>query len=283
MDKKFYEVNIKFNKDNYEKLYNALYFDGIDHILEEEGFLKLYFDISETENIHSLRDSLIEDRIIRKKDFEIVESEGKNWNDEWENSIEPVYIKDRLIVYPSWKKDKLENPGDKILIEIDPKMSFGTGHNETTQLMLELMCDYITGEESKLLDFGCGTGVLTIAGLKLGVKNAVAIDIDTDSIENAEECFRRNEVKDRVKLHKSGISEIDEESFDIICANIIRSVITENFEHIINKIKSRGKLFISGILSSEDQEILELLILNDFNVEDIQIKSEWIGIYAVRI
>jgi ribosomal protein L11 methyltransferase len=283
MENKFYEIQIVFGKDNYDELYNALYINGIENILEEDGMLKVYFDISETEKVNALKNSLLEDKIIKKKDFLISESENQNWNEEWEKTIEPVYIKDKIIIYPSWKKDFLKDIEDKILIEIDPKMSFGTGHNETTQLVLELMSDYIKGDEEMMLDFGCGTGVLTIAGIKLGVKNAVAIDIDDDSVENAKEYFKKNSVTKNVKLKKSVISEIEEDSFDVICANIIRSVITDNFEHIKDKLKSKGKLFISGVLSSEDQEMLELLILNDFDVEDIQIKSEWIGIYAVKI
>lgn len=283
MENKFYEIQIVFGKDNYDELYNALYINGIENILEEDGMLKVYFDISETEKVNALKNSLLEDKIIKKKDFLISESENQNWNEEWEKTIEPVYIKDKIIIYPSWKKDILKDIEDKILIEIDPKMSFGTGHNETTQLVLELMSDYIKGDEEMMLDFGCGTGVLTIAGIKLGVKNAVAIDIDDDSVENAKEYFKKNSVTKNVKLKKSVISEIEEDSFDVICANIIRSVITDNFEHIKDKLKSKGKLFISGVLSSEDQEMLELLILNDFDVEDIQIKSEWIGIYAVKI
>lgn len=283
MENKIYEVHINFSKENYDQLYNALYYDGIENILEEDGVLKIYFDTTELKNITSLKNSLLEDKIIKKKDFEIIETQNQNWNEEWEKTIEPVYIKDKIIVYPSWKKDSLQNAEDKILIEIDPKMSFGTGHNETTQLVLELMSDYIKGDEEKLLDFGCGTGVLTIAGLKLGVKKAIAIDIDNDSIENAKEYFSKNSVSKKVKLLKSGIHNLDDDSFDVICANIIRSVIIENIEHITNKINPKGKLFLSGILSSEDQEILEYLTQYEFDVMDIVIKSEWIGIYAVKL
>ncbi len=157
MENKFYEIQIVFGKDNYDELYNALYINGIENILEEDGMLKVYFDISETEKVNALKNSLLEDKIIKKKDFLISESENQNWNEEWEKTIEPVYIKDKIIIYPSWKKDFLKDIEDKILIEIDPKMSFGTGHNETTQLVLELMSDYIKGDEEMMLDFGCGT------------------------------------------------------------------------------------------------------------------------------
>lgn len=283
MENKFFEVQISFNKENYDSLYNDLYLKGIENILEENGVLKIYFEGKKKKEIDSLKKSLIKEKIITEKDIEVIKLENQNWNENWEKSIEPVYIREKIVVYPSWKKDEIEKAEGKILIEIDPKMSFGTGHNETTQLVLELMSDYIAGEEETLLDFGTGTGVLTIAGIKLGVKNAVAIDIDDDSISNAKEYFERNSVQDKVTLYKKNISQVKEDSFDVICANIIRSVIIDNIEHIAGKINSKGKLFISGVLSTEDQEILEYLTQYDFEVLDIIIKSEWIGIYARKL
>ncbi|MEO8208969.1 MAG: 50S ribosomal protein L11 methyltransferase [bacterium] len=282
MDNSYFEAQILFNKENYDKLYNKLYLEGIKNILEENGLLKIYFGEDYIDEINILEKNLLESKIISKKDFTVEKMENKNWNDEWESSIEPIYIKDKMIIYPSWKKNSLKNIEDKILIEIDPKMSFGTGHNETTQLVLELMCENINGNEDKLLDFGAGTGILTIAGIKLGINEAVAIDIDEDSILNAKENFEKNSVHKKVKLSKQRINEIEEDSFDVICANIIRSVIIENIEHVKDKINVNGKLFLSGILISEDQEILEHLTQHEFEVIDIISKSDWIGIYAVK-
>ncbi len=282
MDDKYYEVQIAFNKKNYEALYNSLYLEGIENILEEEGVLKIYFDAKDEDKITLIKQNLLENKIIKEKDFTSESFGNKNWNEEWEKTIEPVYIRDRIIIYPSWKKHELKDIENKILIEIDPKMSFGTGHNETTQLVLELMSDNIEGSEEKLLDYGTGTGILSIAGIKLGVKRAVAIDIDEDSLKNAKEYFEKNSVHERIKLVKANLSELEEDSFDIICANIIRSVIIENIEHITEKINMNGKLFLSGIMLSEDQEILEYLTQYEFEVVDISSKAEWIGIYAVK-
>lgn len=282
MNNTYIEVQISFNKENYDEIYNKLYLHGIDSIEEANGVLKIFFNETDIDLVNSTKESLLVNEIIRSKDISIKKIKNKNWNDEWEKSIEPVYIRDKIIIHPSWKKDKLKNTEGKILIEIDPKMSFGTGHNETTQLVLELMSDYLTGDEEKLLDFGTGTGILTIAGIKLGINNAVAIDIDDDSIRNAKENFEKNSVENKIKLLKSRIHELEEYSFDVICANIIRSVITENIEHMAEKINAKGKIFLSGILLSEDQEILEYLTQNEFEVIDILSKSEWIGIYAIK-
>lgn len=282
MENNYFEVQISFNKKNYEEIYNRLYLNGIENILEENGMLKIYFDEKDSGKVDFIKRDLLSNKVIKEKDFVSEKLENRNWNEEWENTIEPVYIKNRMIIYPSWKKDELKDTEGKILIEIDPKMSFGTGHNETTQLVLELMSDNIESDDEMMLDYGTGTGILTIAGIKLGVKSAVAIDIDEDSIQNAAEYFKRNTVHEKVKLYKSNISDIKEDLFDVICANIIRSVIIENIEHISGKIKPNGKLFLSGILLSEDQEILEYLTQYYFEVQDIISSAEWIGIYAVK-
>src|SRR3990170_4461932 len=106
--KVYYELEIVFNEVNYESIYNTLYMFNITSILEENGNI----NVSKLDNL--------------------------DWNKEWEKTIEPVNIKNKIIIYPSWKKNEIKKFGEKIFIEIDPKMSFGTGHNETTQLILEL-------------------------------------------------------------------------------------------------------------------------------------------------
>ena len=223
MNKIYYGIEILFSQDNYDKIYNLLYIEGISTILEENGIIKFYLEENELPKIDELKNKLLELPSLSSNDIHIERLINHDWNLEWEQSIEPIYIKDKIIIYPSWKKNELNEPKGKILIEIDPKMSFGTGHNETTQMMLEIMCDYVSDTDKYLLDYGCGTAVLAIAAVKLGIKNAVAIDIDEDSIFNASEYIEKNNVKDSIKLYKVNIDEISESGFDIILANIDRT------------------------------------------------------------
>lgn len=277
----YYEIDIFFNKKNYEQLYNVLYYNGIQHILEEDGFLKVYIEDNLKWKIDELRNTLTNTNIIPEKDFVIKKVENKNWNKEWEKTIEPVHIKDKIVVYPSWKKNKLKDTGDKILIEIDPKMSFGTGHNETTQIILEMMAENMTGNEKKLLDFGSGTGILAIAASKMGVDKVTAIEIDEDSIENAKEYFKINETED-IKLLKCDIKELKKSTFDVICANIISGVIIENLEEIYSRLIDNGKFFATGILKIEEQEVTSKLENHNFEIIKKYYKAEWLGIYAVK-
>jgi ribosomal protein L11 methyltransferase len=280
MKDKYFEVHIPFSKQNFEELETLLTVYGDLTWLEEEGMFIICFP--DKKEAVKLKEYIEENEDVIVKGITVKEFANKDWNKEWEKSIKPVKIGRKMIVYPSWLKDQLGDTKDVILIEIDPKMAFGTGHNETTQIVLEMMTKYLEGDEETLLDFGCGTGILAIAGIKLGVKNAVAIDTDPEAIINADECIRKNKVREHIELHCANIDEIEEDEFDVICANIISSVIIGNIEYISSKIAKGGKLFISGILMDEDQDILDHLFSNDLDVEDIQTKGEWIGIYAVR-
>ena len=142
MNKIYYGIEILYSQDNYDKIYNLLYLEGIKSILEENGIIKFFIEEKNFKKLNSLKDALLKLPTLAEKDINIEKLVSHNWNREWEKSIEPVYIKDKLIVYPSWKKKELLKPKGKILIEINPKMSFGTGHNETTQMMLEMLCEY---------------------------------------------------------------------------------------------------------------------------------------------
>jgi len=276
--KSYNEIKIPVNKESTDEVYNKLYMLGFDTILEEENYLIVYVDDSKTIEIENLKTEL--GKILNPESIDIKKFEDRNWNREWETNIEPVYIRDRIAIFPSWQKENVKDV--EIKIEIDPKMSFGTGHNETTQLVLELMCDFMDKEDKYMLDYGSGTGVLTIAGIKMGLERAVAIDTDDDAIENSKEYFKINGVSNKVTLHKENIKDIQEENFDVICANIIRSVIENNIRYIYGKIKSGGKIFISGVLVSETERVLEVLSASGFSVKEVYKKAEWLGIYAKK-
>jgi len=277
MNSNYFEITIPFNKENFEPIENTLYYFGIENILEENGVIKIYIEDDNEELIEKIKSEL---KNNHKTEIKVEKFADKNWNAEWENSIEPVYIKDKIVIHSSWNKDTVVNPEGKILIEIDPKMSFGTGHNETTQIVLQMLCEYLDSDDKTMLDFGAGTAVLSIAAAKLGVENIVAIEIDVDSIENAKEYIRNNDVEKHIKLDNCNISHIEETDFDVIAANIIRSVITANLKHIHSKLRSGGKLFISGILIEEEKLLVNELQKFDIEIIEVRKKTEWLGVYA---
>jgi ribosomal protein L11 methyltransferase len=281
-NKSFFELEIEFNDSNYEKVLEVIYLSGIKNILETDKSLILYFTESDKNKTDELVRIIFSKKLADKKSIILKVIQEQDWNDNWKKTIKPVFIKDKIIIYPSWLKKEIQRFKNRILIEIDPKMSFGTGHNETTQLVLELMCDFFDSNDKYVLDYGCGTGVLAIAAVKLGVKKAIAIDIDEDSIENAKEYSVINKVSDKIKIYKKDIFEIRNKNFDIIYANILRNVIEKNLNEINCKLKIGGKLFISGVLADEENKISDSLRESNFRIIDKRFKSEWLGIFAVK-
>ena len=276
----YIELSISFNKKNYEDVYNTLYLNGVEKILEEHGLIKIYYKNNETNKIENIKKSLVKSARIKPSDIEVNILHSEDWDREWKMSIEPIDIKDKILIYPSWKKHIIKEHQDKILLEIDPKMSFGTGHNDTTLLMLEMMVDYIGKNDTYMLDFGCGTGILAIAGIKLGIKKAVAIDTDEDSVRDAGDYMKINGVNRYIRLYKKDIGEIKETKFDVIACNIISSVILKNLGIIRSKLKPAGKLFLTGILKNEQIKLRKAIEDNDMSVIEIRKKAEWIAFYC---
>lgn len=278
----YFELEIAFNPGNIDEIYNELYLNGITSIIEENGVIKASLPEDMINTLEAIRDNLINNNIVKNHSIFISRFENMDWNKEWEKTIEPVYIKDKIIIYPSWKKDSLVNTESRILIEINPKMSFGTGHNETTQLILELMSDYMEQKDNFVLDYGCGTAVLAIAAAKLGAGQVIAIDIDDDSIDNAKEYISLNRTENNIKLYKSDITGISENGFDVVCANITSGVIIPNLNNIYNKLKPAGKLFITGILIEEKPGLINQINKAGFTILDNRDKAEWTGFYAIK-
>ncbi len=283
MEKSYIELEIAFNESTYDLIYNRLYLNGLTTILEENGTLKVYLPESDKQLADKLKSELIAEDKIPENNIFTGRFENKDWNTEWEKTIEPVYILDKLVIYPSWKRDELDLSKGNIPIEIDPKMSFGTGHNETTQLILEQMSMFITPDSDKyLLDFGSGTGILSIAAIKLGVESAVAIEIDEDSIVNAVEYMSENGVSGDIVLHQADIADITETGFDVIAANITSNVIIPNLGNIYVKLKTGGKLFVTGILKEETETLINELTKHNFLMKELKQRAEWSAFYAIK-
>jgi ribosomal protein L11 methyltransferase len=279
----YLEMKIFFKDDNKDLIYNVLYLNKINSILEENNCLIICGALGDYLKFEEIKETLISCYKISENNISVRKIKNENWNKKWEKSIDIINIKDKLLVYPSWKKNLAKKNGSKILIEIDPKMSFGTGHNETTQIMLEFLMDEIESKDKKLLDYGCGTAILAIAGVKAGIRKAVAIDNDDNSIENAIGYIKKNNSSKKITLYNCDIDKINEDKFDIICANIISSVLIKNMKLIKRKSVKGGKIFLSGILREEEEKMRNVMKENNLELVKIIYKAEWLGIYAKKL
>lgn len=185
--------------------------------------------------------------------FEKVKNE--NWNKIWESNFQPIVIDDLCTVKASFHEGL---PETKYTITIDPKMAFGTGHHQTTSLMMRaLLKEDLTGRS--VLDMGCGTGILAIlAAFKGGATRIVAIDIDPTATESAIENSNANRVGDEIEILTGDASLLaSQEKFDLILANINRNIILDDIQKYSNVMKSQGVLQLSGFFA-EDVDLIEV-------------------------
>ncbi len=175
---------------------------------------------------------------------------GQNWNAVWESRFEPVLIRDACLIRAPFHETV---PGVMYDIVIEPKMSFGTGHHETTSLAVELMLE-MDLEGRAVLDMGCGTGVLGILAAKMGAHRVTAIDNYVYAYENTIENAERNGLKQIRVLHGDA-SLLGDETFEVIIANITRNVLLDDMRHYVKVLQPGGVLMLSGFLSFDKDAI----------------------------
>jgi ribosomal protein L11 methyltransferase len=203
--------------------------------------------------------------------------EPQNWNERWEETIRPVSVPPFLIK-PTWASIPEGRERD-IVLEIDPKMSFGTGYHETTRLMLRLMPGEIP-LGARVLDAGTGTGVLAIGALKLGAASAIGFDVDEWASDNAGENALLNGVEDRLEIRIGGEETIAERDFDVILANINLNVLIEMMPFFRDRLLEGGPLLLSGILKTDREAITRSLNKSGFLVEREAEEGDWLALVA---
>lgn len=229
---------------------------------------KKRFNDSNREYLEQLMAAYSGDSIMEFEDIP-----EQNWNQTWEQTIQPQRI-GRFLVKPTWSTEVAV--GDEILLEIDPKMSFGTGYHATTRLMLQQI-QKIDLEGKTVLDAGTGTGILAIAAIKLGANKALGFDIDTWSRDNAVENIFLNKADGSVEIRYGGIDTVDEnEIFDRVLANINRNVLIEILPDLVNHTVEGGIICLSGLLETDEDAIRDTLSELPVEITDVEQEEEWI-------
>lgn len=271
------EYKITTHPFNSEILSSVLWELELLGINEFEDHLKVFTleDSSITaEDIIILLDRLKKEKLITSFDMEENILPNKNWNEEWEKKINIVEVSDKIVIKPSFKDfNESEN---QIIITIDPKMSFGTGEHATTKIVLQLLEKHFL-TNSKVLDVGSGTAVLSIAASKLGAKEVIAIDNDEWCFLNGIENVEKNNVSNITVLH-STIEKIKEDGFDLILANINKNVLLNIRKDISSKCKKSGLVILSGILATDEDEIKRQFTQIGLTAFDKKQIDEWIGL-----
>lgn len=196
---------------------------------------------------------------------------AKNWNEEWERSYEPVYVEDKCVICAPFHTIEGEY---KHKIVINPKMSFGTGHHETTYLCTSAFMD-IDFKGKEVLDMGCGTGVLAIIAAQEGASRVVAIDNNDWAYENTLENIQVNRVPQIEVLLGDASNLKDYKPFDIVVANINRNILLADMKHYVSVIKAGGFLLMSGFYDLDLESIKNCALALGLTFIESKSRNSW--------
>jgi ribosomal protein L11 methyltransferase len=202
--------------------------------------------------------------------YNLTTIEDENWNAKWEENFDPVFVEEKLAIVAPFHTGNFEQ---SMIVKIQPQMSFGTGHHQTTWLASKKM--FSLGLEGKdLLDMGTGTGVLAIVGEKLGCSNVFAPDIDEWSYNNAIENVALNECS-KIEVALGGDELLEGKEFDVIIANINKNILIEQYPRYAKVLKAGGTMLNSGFFTTDRNDLVAEAEKFGFVFESIESKDEW--------
>ncbi|MCK6567085.1 MAG: 50S ribosomal protein L11 methyltransferase [Chloroflexi bacterium] len=224
----------------------------------------------------------------------------QNWMEAWRQHYKPILIGERLLILPAW----LENPDPKrIPIKIDPGMAFGTGTHPTTQLCLELMersfdnrpqtaddgkSPIVRRPPSTVIDVGCGSGILSIAALKLGAKKVLGVDTDIESVKNSRENADLNGIGEELILGQGSVGEIlagqfPFQSAPLVAANILAPVLIRLFDAgLADLIQPNGEIILSGILDHQAESVMQAGQAKGLKRGEVRQMKDWVAVSMTR-
>lgn len=282
------EDNIQLTQDDTAKMF----IDFLPELPPDNGVGKVSFyldcDVDNTELLNQVKEGLEELRLFVEVGAGTItesETEDKDWMNNWKEFFHAFTIDD-ILIKPTWEEVD-EADKDKILIEIDPGVSFGTGKHETTQLCIKQLRKYMK-DGDEVLDLGCGSGILSIIALKLGAGHVVGTDIDdaclTSTYENMEVnhlpkelgMFYVGNLIDDVELQK----QVGEEKYDVVVANILADVIIPMAPVVPARLKKGGIFITSGIINFKEDQVREAIEATGLEILEINHQGEWVNITA---
>lgn len=282
------EDNVPLSKEDQ----SAMFIDFLPELPEDDGTSRISFyidaDKEYKEILERVRAGIEEWRqFVDMGEGSITRSETEDidWQNNWKQFFSAFTIDD-ILIKPTWEELKEEDT-DKTLIEIDPGVSFGTGKHETTQLCIRQLRKYMT-RDAKILDVGCGSGILSIVALKLGAKEVVGTDIDRDCIFSTRDNLQVNHLQDaKAEFYVGNLiddqvlqEQVGTEKYDIVVANILADVIIPMAPVIPDRLKEDGIFITSGIIDFKEEEVKNAIRDAGFQIIETNYQGEWVNITA---
>lgn len=272
---------------------NRQYWDYVDEdlIKEKEGETKVKTYVSNDaagrELMLSIKSTLDELKSLDTQgefgrlEFEIDNMTEEDWANNWRQYFHPLEIGKKLLIKPEW--EELSEPTDRIVFNIEPGMSFGTGSHYTTQLCLEALEQYVK-PGVKMLDLGCGSGILSIISLLLGADKAVAVDIDPNAVDTAYQNAARNGVgRENYTVLAGNIvtdtgiqEEISKNKYEVVAANIVADVIIGLAPKAREYMALGGVFITSGIIEDREDDVRAALEENGFEIVSVNRRKDWV-------
>ncbi|CDE43135.1 ribosomal protein L11 methyltransferase [Clostridium sp. CAG:411] len=287
-------IQIEDNIPLSEEDKKAMYIDILPELPEDDGtaIVSSYFDPANFEVPQlqrKIEEGLKELSLfinIGEGTLQFSDTDDKDWLNNWKEFFKPFRVADDIIIKPTWEELPEHKEGD-LVIEIDPGIAFGTGAHETTKLCILGLRKYITSD-TQLLDVGCGSGILSIIGLKLGAKHALGTDIDEHALEATKENIVVNHIAgEQFDLLAGNIISEEEiqqkvgmKKYDVVVANILADIIIPLSGEIMQHMKEDGVFISSGILNTKADEVQDALLKNGFKIIEKNEMGDWVSFVA---
>jgi ribosomal protein L11 methyltransferase len=278
--KHWIEINIKLSSEILENC-SGFFFDlGADGLEEKEDGFNVYFSAEKwNKTVQSQIETWISGSGFAESNasetMSIKKMAEENWMENWKHNFKSFKLTENIVIKPDWE-ERNKNSNETV-ITIAPKMAFGTGHHETTQLLLEQMEgeDFI---DKRVLDAGCGSGILAIYAAYKKAELITAFDFDPIAIENLKENITLNDFQNNIEYFIGEIDHIRYEKYDYILANINKNVLMSSAAKFRKRLANNGKLFLSGLLNTDFENIREQYRNENWSIRSKHKKNEWIAI-----
>jgi len=272
------------------------YDEGLAKMKDCESCIKIYLADNEQGNeklkeVNRIIDNFKKDDTeidFGRLDIILKNLDDQDWANNWKQFFKPFIVSDKIIIKPTWEEYNESTEG-KIVLEIDPGMSFGTGQHFTTRLCIEQIEKYLT-QGMEVLDMGCGSGILSIAAILLGAKSSVGIDIDENAIRIAKENAAINNIFDnKFTVYCGNVTDdkklqdaIGYDKYDMIAVNIIADIIIGMSSNFPKFLKKGGVIVASGIIKKYLQNVIDNFESLGFEIIEINEKEDWVSVTAIK-
>lgn len=273
------KIIIRENPTILEELSTRFFDMGCQGIEEGDDQFILYFHSFVMNDAFKLEiNNILDQNNIKQEKLSYDFLKNENWNEKWKDYFKTFRVGKNIIIKPDW--EIYQAGADEKVITITPKMAFGTGHHETTQLILKQLEEIIKPGMS-VLDAGTGSAILAIYAALIGSKKITAFDIDPVAIENAYENIQLNNVTEKITLQCGSLNAIAQEKYDVIIANINRNVLIEIAPEFKNYATENTILVLSGLLIADREIILKAYATNNWKLLKSDIQGEWLSLNFV--